>query len=141
MRCVHRSSRSLPPAKFVRSRCSISGGILSEASQEKKAEPIKDTPPAPEQPAPGAPQAPVVEAAPNAQTDPTVESKPRKRRLPLPRCWISAPPKIKLRERRKKRWKKALQGADGRKAQAWPSGQSQSRQAAHRKAQFSENAG
>lgn len=29
-----------------------------EAPQEKKAEPVKDTPPTPEQPAPGAPQAP-----------------------------------------------------------------------------------
>ena len=72
-----------------------------EVPQEKKAEPIKDTPPAPEQPAPGAPQAPVVEAAPKAQPAPTVESSPWKRRLPLRRCWISAPPKIRLRQRRK----------------------------------------
>jgi hypothetical protein len=35
-----------------------------DAPQEKKAGPIKDTPPTPEQPVPGAPQSPVVEAAP-----------------------------------------------------------------------------
>ena len=38
-----------------------------DAPQEKKAEPVKDTPPATEQPAPGVPQAPVVEAVPKAQ--------------------------------------------------------------------------
>lgn len=37
-----------------------------DAPPEKIAEPIKDTPPAPEQPAPGAPQTPVVETAPKA---------------------------------------------------------------------------
>ena len=43
-----------------------------EAPQEKKAEPVKDTSPAPEQPAPGAAEAPVVEAAPKAQPAPKV---------------------------------------------------------------------
>ena len=35
-----------------------------EAPQEKKPEPVKDTAQAPEQPVPGAPQAPVLETAP-----------------------------------------------------------------------------
>lgn len=56
-----------------------------DAPQEKKAEPIKDTPPAPEQPAPGAPQAPVVEAAPKAQPAPTVESQPVEKAAPAER--------------------------------------------------------
>ena len=56
-----------------------------EVPQEKKAEPIKDTPPAPEQPAPGAPQAPVVEAAPKAQPAPTVESQPVEKAAPAPK--------------------------------------------------------
>ena len=53
--------------------------------QEKKAEPVKDTPPAPEQPAPGTPQAPVVKAAPKAQPAPTVESKPEEKTAPAPK--------------------------------------------------------
>ena len=56
-----------------------------EAPQEKKVEPIKDTPPAPEQPAPGAPQAPVVETAPKTQPAPTVESKPKEKATPAPK--------------------------------------------------------
>ena len=56
-----------------------------EAPQEKKAEPIKDTLSAPEQPAPGAPQAPVVEAAPKAQIAPTVESQPEEKAAPAPK--------------------------------------------------------
>ena len=47
-----------------------------KAPQEKKVELVKDTPPVPEQLAPGAAEAPVVEAAPKAQTAPMVESKP-----------------------------------------------------------------
>ena len=39
-----------------------------EAPQEKKAEPIKDTPPAPGQPAPGAPQAPVYKISPQTRS-------------------------------------------------------------------------
>ena len=53
-----------------------------EAPQEKKPEPVKDTSPAPEQPAPGAPQAPVVETAPKAQPAPTVESQPEEKTAP-----------------------------------------------------------
>lgn len=56
-----------------------------EAPQEKKAEPVKDTSPAPRQPAPGAPQAPVVEAASKAQTAPTVESQPKEKAAPAPK--------------------------------------------------------
>lgn len=56
-----------------------------EAPQEKKVEPIKDTPPAPEHPAPGAPQAPVVETAPKTQPAPTVESKPEEKATPAPK--------------------------------------------------------
>ena len=53
--------------------------------QEKKTEPIKDTPPAPEQPAPGTPQPPVVETAPKAQPAPTVENQPEKKAAPAPK--------------------------------------------------------
>ena len=53
-----------------------------EAPQEKKAEPIKDTPPTPEQLAPGASEAPMVEAAPKAPPVPTVESKPEEKATP-----------------------------------------------------------
>ena len=56
-----------------------------EAPQEKKAEPIKDMPPAPEQLAPGASEAPVVEAAPKAPPAPTVESKPEEKTTPAPK--------------------------------------------------------
>lgn len=56
-----------------------------EAPQEKKVEPIKGTPPAPEQPAPCAPQAPVVETAPKTQPAPTVESKPEEKATPAPK--------------------------------------------------------
>ena len=56
-----------------------------EAPQEKKTEPIKDTPPAPEQPALGTAEAPVVEAAPKAQTAPTVESQPEEKAAPAPK--------------------------------------------------------
>ena len=56
-----------------------------EAPQEKKAEPVKDTLTAPEQPAPGAPQAPVVETAPKAPPAPTVESKPEEKAAPAPK--------------------------------------------------------
>ena len=56
-----------------------------DTPQEKKAEPIKDTPPVPEQSAPGAVQAPVVETAPKAQTTPTVESKPEEKAAPAPK--------------------------------------------------------
>lgn len=45
-----------------------------ETPQEKKAGPIKDTPATPEQPAPGAAEAPVVEVAPKVPPDPTVEN-------------------------------------------------------------------
>ena len=58
---------------------------LGEALQEKKAEPVKDTLTAPEQPAPGAPQAPVVETAPKAPPAPTVESKPEEKAAPAPK--------------------------------------------------------
>ena len=58
---------------------------LGEALQEKKAEPVKDTLTAPEQPAPGAPQAPVVETAPKAPPAPTVESKPEEKVAPAPK--------------------------------------------------------
>ena len=54
-------------------------------SQEKKAEPIKDTPSVPEQPAPGAPQAPVLETASKAQTAPTVESPAEEKADPAPK--------------------------------------------------------
>lgn len=56
-----------------------------EAPQEKKAEPVKDTPPAPEQPAPGVPQAPVVEAVPKAQPTLTVENQPEEKAAPAPK--------------------------------------------------------
>ena len=56
-----------------------------KAPQEKKMEPIKDTPPVPEQPAPGTPEAPVVETAPKAQTAPTVESHPEEKAVPAPK--------------------------------------------------------
>ena len=56
-----------------------------EALQEKKAEPVKDTLTAPEQLAPGAPQAPVVETAPKAPPAPTVESKPEEKAAPAPK--------------------------------------------------------
>ena len=56
-----------------------------EAPQEKKAEPVKDTPPAPEQPAPGAAEALVVEAAPKAQPAPTVENQPGEKAAPAPK--------------------------------------------------------
>ena len=56
-----------------------------DAPPEKIAEPIKDTPPAPEQPAPGAPQTPVVETAPKAQPAPTVESKTEEKATPAPK--------------------------------------------------------
>ena len=56
-----------------------------EAPQEKKTEPIKDTPPAPEQPALGTAEAPVVEAAPKAQAAPTVESQPEEKATPAPK--------------------------------------------------------
>ena len=56
-----------------------------EAPQEKKAEPVKVTLTAPEQPAPGAPQAPVVETAPKAPPAPTVESKPEEKAAPAPK--------------------------------------------------------
>ena len=56
-----------------------------EAPQEKKAEPVKDTTPAPEQPAPGVPQAPVVEAVPKAQPTPTVENQPEEKADPAPK--------------------------------------------------------
>lgn len=39
-----------------------------EASQEKKAESVKDTPPAPEQPTPSAPQAPVYKISPQTRS-------------------------------------------------------------------------
>ena len=55
-----------------------------EAPQEKKAEPVKDTPPTPEQPAPGTAEAPMVEAAPKAKTAPTVESPPEGKAAPAP---------------------------------------------------------
>lgn len=48
-------------------------GESDAVSQEKKTEPVKDTLPVPEKPAPDATEAPVVEAAPKAQTAPTVE--------------------------------------------------------------------
>ena len=56
-----------------------------DAPQEKKAEPVKDTPPATEQPAPGVPQAPVVEAVPKAQPTPTVENQPEEKATPAPK--------------------------------------------------------
>ena len=56
-----------------------------EAPQEKKAEPVKDTPPAPEQPAPGAAEALVVEAALKAQPAPTVENQPGEKAAPAPK--------------------------------------------------------
>ena len=56
-----------------------------EAPQEKKVESIKDTPPVSEQPAPGAPEAPVVEIAPKAQPAPTVESQPKEKAAPAPK--------------------------------------------------------
>ena len=56
-----------------------------EAPQEKKAESVNDTPHATEQPAPGAPQAPVVETAPKSQTAPTVESPPEGKAAPAPK--------------------------------------------------------
>ena len=56
-----------------------------EAPQEKKAEPVKNTPPAPEQLAPGAAAAPVVETAPKVQTAPAVESKPEEKSAPAPK--------------------------------------------------------
>ena len=56
-----------------------------EAPKEKKAGPVKGTPPAPEQPAPGAAEAPVVEAAPKAKTVPTVESPPEEKAAPAPK--------------------------------------------------------
>ena len=56
-----------------------------EAPQEKKAEPVKDTPPTPEQPAPGTAEAPMVEAAPKAKTAPTVESPPEGKAAPAPK--------------------------------------------------------
>ena len=56
-----------------------------EAPQEKKAEPVKDTPPTPEQPAPGAAEDPVVETAPKAQPAPTVESQPEEKAAPAPK--------------------------------------------------------
>lgn len=55
---------------------------LGEALQEKKVEPVKDTLTAPEQPATGAPQAPVVETAPKAPPAPTVEIKPEEKAAP-----------------------------------------------------------
>ena len=48
-------------------------GESDAVSQEKKTEPVKDTLPVPEKPAPDATEAPVAEAAPKAQTAPTVE--------------------------------------------------------------------
>ena len=56
-----------------------------DAPQEKKTEPFKDTPPAPEQSAPGTTEAPLVETAPKAQTAPTVESKPEEKAAPAPK--------------------------------------------------------
>ena len=52
-----------------------------EAPQEKKAEPVKDTPPAPEQPAPGTAETPVGETA----TAPTVENQPEEKAAPAPK--------------------------------------------------------
>lgn len=48
-------------------------GESDAVSQEKKTEPVKDTLPVPEKPAPDATEAPVAEAAPKAQTAPTLE--------------------------------------------------------------------
>ena len=56
-----------------------------DAPQEKKTEPVKDTPPATEQPVPGVPQAPVVEAVPKAQPTPTVENQPEEKATPAPK--------------------------------------------------------
>lgn len=80
---------------------------LGEALQEKKAEPVKDTLTAPEQPAPGAPQAPVVETAPKAPPAPTVESKPEEKAAPAPKVLDFSVAKIRLRERRKQRRRKS----------------------------------
>ena len=56
-----------------------------ETPQEKKAGPIKDTPSTPEQPAPGAAEAPVVEVAPKVPPDPTVENQPEEKAAPAPK--------------------------------------------------------
>lgn len=70
-----------------------------EAPQGKKAEPVKDTPPVPEQPAPGTPQNPVAEAAPKAQTTPTVEGKPEEKVAPAPKVLDFSATKNKAPER------------------------------------------
>ena len=56
-----------------------------ETPQEKKAGPIKDTPSTPEQPAPGAAEAPVVEVAPKVPPDPTIENQPEEKAAPAPK--------------------------------------------------------
>ena len=56
-----------------------------ETPQEKKAGPIKDTPSTPEQPAPGAAEAHVVEVAPKVPPDPTVENQPEEKAAPAPK--------------------------------------------------------
>ena len=56
-----------------------------EAPQKKKPEPAKDTPPVPDQPAPGTSEPSVVEAVPKAKTAPTVESPPEEKVAPAPK--------------------------------------------------------
>ncbi len=57
-----------------------------EIPKQEQAEPVKDTPPAAEQPVPeAATEAPVVEAAPKAQSAPTVESKHEEKAAPAPK--------------------------------------------------------
>ncbi len=57
----------------------------ADTPQEKKVEPVKEAPPAPEQPAPGTPEAPVVETAPKEQKAPTAEVKPEEKAAPAPK--------------------------------------------------------
>lgn len=73
-----------------------------EAPQEKKAEPIKNTPQVPEQAAPGTPQAPVVEAAPKAQAAPTVEAKPEEKAASAPKVLDFTAAKNKVPDKEEK---------------------------------------